>query len=53
MGTTGVRNGKGKSECWIGDDNRLGSDRAYHSGWATYWTGLRETPIICMAYNGT
>ena len=52
-GTTGVRNGGNKGECWIGDDNRLGWDRAYHSGWATYWTGLRgDAYYMYVAYNG-
>ena len=51
-GTTGVRNGGNKGECWIGDKNKLGWDRAYHAGWNTWDSGDKGIYRLYVAWNG-
>lgn len=51
-GTTDVRNGGNKGECWIGDSNKLGWDRAYHAGWNTWDSGNKDIYRLYVAWNG-
>ena len=42
-----------KGQCFIGDSDSIGSDRAYHTGNATWSTGNKNINWIYIGYNGS
>ena len=42
-----------KGQCFIGDSDKIGSDRSYHTGNVTWTTGNKGVESIYVGYNGS